>query len=91
MGLSLVAMVVAALGYLLPTVGALTQEVIDVLAIVIALRALTPGKQRTAKILASRRTADRGDESEHMRFARLLSRFGLLPTNSPLSLSISHL
>lgn len=47
MGLSLVAMVVAALGFLPPAVGALTQEVIDVLAIGIALLALLPGKVHT--------------------------------------------
>jgi heavy metal translocating P-type ATPase len=40
MGLSLVAMVAAALGLLPPAVGALVQEVIDVLAIGIALRAV---------------------------------------------------
>jgi heavy metal translocating P-type ATPase len=47
MGLSLVAMVVAAAGYLPPAVGAVTQEVIDVLAIAIALRAVLPGKVHT--------------------------------------------
>ncbi|MFN3867270.1 MAG: heavy metal translocating P-type ATPase [Demequina sp.] len=47
MGLSLIAMVVAALGYLPPTAGALLQEVIDVLAIAIALRALLPGRTHT--------------------------------------------
>jgi soluble P-type ATPase len=46
MGLSLVAMGVAAAGYLAPAVGALTQEVIDVLAIVIALRAVVPVRSR---------------------------------------------
>jgi len=44
MGLSLVAMVLAALGLLPPAVGAVVQEVIDVLAIGIALRAALPGK-----------------------------------------------
>jgi len=41
-GLSLVAMVVAALGHLPPTGGAILQEVIDVVVIVNALRALRP-------------------------------------------------
>lgn len=41
-GLSLAAMVVAALGYLPPVQGALLQEVIDVAAILNALRALRP-------------------------------------------------
>ena len=47
MGLSLVAMVAAASGYLPPAVGAVTQEAIDVLAIGIALLALLPGKVHT--------------------------------------------
>ncbi len=42
MGMSLVAMVFAALGFLPPAAGALLQEVIDVLAIGIALRAVLP-------------------------------------------------
>jgi heavy metal translocating P-type ATPase len=47
MGLSLVAMVVAAVGLLPPAVGAIVQEVIDVLAIAIALRAVRPGPAHT--------------------------------------------
>jgi heavy metal translocating P-type ATPase len=47
MGLSLIAMVVAALGYLPPAAGAAAQEFIDVLAIGIALRAVLPGKVHT--------------------------------------------
>ncbi len=47
MGLSLLAMVAAALGYLPPAIGALLQEVIDVLAIAAALRAVLPGKRHT--------------------------------------------
>ncbi len=43
MGLSLVAMGVAAVGLLPPAAGAITQEVIDVLAIAVALRAVLPG------------------------------------------------
>ncbi|WP_062296394.1 heavy metal translocating P-type ATPase [Demequina maris] len=46
MGLSLVAMIAAAMGYLAPTVGAALQEVIDLLAILIALRAVLPGRDR---------------------------------------------
>jgi heavy metal translocating P-type ATPase len=42
MGLSLVAMLAAAAGLLPPAAGALLQEVIDVLAIAVALRALLP-------------------------------------------------
>jgi heavy metal translocating P-type ATPase len=47
MGLSLVAMLAAAFGLLPPAIGAVTQEVIDVLAIGIALRAVLPGKAHT--------------------------------------------
>ncbi len=44
MGLSLVAMVAAAAGLLQPAAGAVLQEVIDILAIGIALRAVLPGR-----------------------------------------------
>ena len=47
MGLSLAAMVVAAFGLLPPAAGAIVQEVIDVLAIGIALRAVLPGAIHT--------------------------------------------
>ncbi len=47
MGLSLVAMVAAAFGLLPPAAGAVVQEVIDVLAIGIALRAVLPGAVHT--------------------------------------------
>ena len=47
MGLSLVAMVAAAVGLLPPAAGAVLQEVIDVLAIGIALRAVLPGAVHT--------------------------------------------
>ncbi|NYI41552.1 heavy metal translocating P-type ATPase [Demequina lutea] len=47
MGLSFVAMVAAAVGLLAPAIGAVTQEVIDVLAIGIALRAVLPGRVHT--------------------------------------------
>ena len=47
MGLSLVAMVAAAAGLLPPAAGAILQEVIDVLAIGIALRAVLPGAVHT--------------------------------------------
>ncbi|NLT55161.1 MAG: cadmium-translocating P-type ATPase [Actinomycetales bacterium] len=50
MGLSLVAMVVAALGHLPPTAGALLQEVIDVLAIGLALRAVLPGRRHRPRL-----------------------------------------
>lgn len=47
MGLSLAAMVAAAAGFLAPAAGAVLQEIIDVLAICIALRAVIPGKSHT--------------------------------------------
>ena len=47
MGLSLVAMLAAAVGLLRPAAGAVAKEVIDVLAIAIALRAVLPGKVHT--------------------------------------------
>jgi heavy metal translocating P-type ATPase len=50
MGLSLIAMVAAALGLLPPAAGALVQEVIDVLAIGIALRAVLPRRSRAAEM-----------------------------------------
>ena len=43
LGLSIAAMVIAALGYLPPVQGALTQEAIDIGVILNALRALRPG------------------------------------------------
>jgi heavy metal translocating P-type ATPase len=53
MGLSLIAMVVAAVGLLPPAAGAILQEVIDVLAIAIALRAVMPGRIHTISMPAS--------------------------------------
>lgn len=53
MGLSLIAMVVAALGYLPPAAGALLQELIDVLAILVALRAVLPGGEKSICIVGS--------------------------------------
>ena len=53
MGLSLIAMVVAAVGLLPPAAGAVLQEVIDVLAIGIALRAVLPGAVHTIAIPAT--------------------------------------
>jgi len=50
MGLSLLAMMVAALGFLPPAAGAVVQEVIDVLAIGIALRGVLPGKVHTVSM-----------------------------------------
>jgi heavy metal translocating P-type ATPase len=53
MGLSLVAMVIASLGLLPPAAGAVVQELIDVLAIGIALRGVLPGKVHTIAMAPS--------------------------------------
>ena len=53
MGLSLVAMAIAAVGLLPPAAGAILQEVIDVLAIAIALRAVLPGRIHTIAMPAA--------------------------------------
>lgn len=53
MGLSLAAMVFAAAGFLPPAAGAIVQEVIDVLAIGIALRAVLPGPAHTIAMPAA--------------------------------------
>ncbi|CAN5245583.1 heavy metal translocating P-type ATPase [soil metagenome] len=53
MGLSIIFMIVAAAGYLPPVAGAITQEAIDVLAVLNALRAAT-----TPKILTDYETGD---------------------------------
>ncbi len=50
MGMSLVAMVAAALGLLPPAVGAVLQEAIDVAAIAIALTALLPARGHTVRM-----------------------------------------
>jgi soluble P-type ATPase len=50
MGLSLLAMVAAAFGWLSPLAGALLQEAIDVAAILYALRALLPGDGAVARL-----------------------------------------
>jgi heavy metal translocating P-type ATPase len=47
MALSVVGMLVAAAGYLPPVAGAVTQEVIDVFAVLNALRAVVPPRRRT--------------------------------------------
>ena len=49
MGLSALAMGFAAVGYLPPIAGALTQEVIDVAVILNALRALSPGRKSSRR------------------------------------------
>ncbi len=65
MGLSLVAMAVAAIGYLPPAAGAVLQEGIDVLAIGIALRAVLPGPAHTIAFSAADVATGRRLKAEH--------------------------
>jgi heavy metal translocating P-type ATPase len=70
MGLSVLAMLVAAAGYLPPLAGAVLQEVIDVSVILNALRALTPSGWQTSQALPS----DQFDRigADHLRIAKVL-------------------
>jgi len=65
MGLSLVAMVVAALGYLPPAPGALLQEGIDVAVILNALRALRPGRAERTTLTQPTRDLLRRFAAQH--------------------------
>ena len=65
MGLSLVAMAAAAIGYLPPAAGAVLQEGIDVLAIGIALRAVLPGAAHTIALSATDVATGRRLKAEH--------------------------
>lgn len=65
MGLSGLAMVAAALGYLPPAVGALLQEVIDVLAMGWALRAMAAGRQPTLEVSAADSALIKRIEADH--------------------------
>ncbi|GAA4542081.1 heavy metal translocating P-type ATPase [Pseudonocardia xishanensis] len=87
MGLSLVAMVVAALGFLPAAPGALLQEAIDVTVILNALRALRPGRaERTILPEATRELLHRfAAEHDDLRdtLAVLRETAGLLVTPPP--------
>ena len=69
MGLSLLAMLAAALGWLLPVPAAIVQELIDVAVILNALRALKPAGIRSGKTM----TAAAGRELHHNHLALLRS------------------
>jgi heavy metal translocating P-type ATPase len=69
MGLSLLAMLAAALGWLLPVPAAIVQELIDVTVILNALRALKPAGIRSGKTM----TAAAGRELHHNHLALLRS------------------
>ena len=76
MGLSLVAMVAAAAGLLAPAVGAALQEVIDVLAIGVALRAVLPGRLHSVTLAAKDRETLAGLREEHDALGPLVERVG---------------
>lgn len=65
MGLSLIAMVAAAVGLLAPAPGAVLQEVIDVMAIGIALRAVLPGKAHSSSMTPADLATVRELKTEH--------------------------
>ncbi|NDL59663.1 heavy metal translocating P-type ATPase [Phytoactinopolyspora mesophila] len=67
MGLSVVAMTGAAAGLLVPLVGALVQEVIDVVAILNALRALGPDRRRGPRLDGDAAELVRRLDEEHRR------------------------
>jgi heavy metal translocating P-type ATPase len=69
MGLSMLAMLAAALGWLKPVPAALLQELIDVAVILNALRALKPGGLRNGRTM----TAEAGRELHHNHVALLRS------------------
>lgn len=65
MGLSLAAMVAAAAGLLPPAAGAVLQEVIDLLAIGLALRAVLPGPSHTVVMAPADVTVGQQLQAEH--------------------------
>lgn len=65
LGLSVAAMIVAALGYLPPVQGALTQEAIDIAVILNALRALRSGPRPELTPRARRRSGKSGDDHDN--------------------------
>jgi heavy metal translocating P-type ATPase len=71
MGMSGLAMVVAAAGYLTPLTGALLQEVIDVAAILFALTALSPGGGNAAAMAVQAETGLAERQAEHTSLRRL--------------------
>jgi hypothetical protein len=65
-GLSTLAMAVAALGFLPPVAGALTQEAIDVAVILNALRALTAGRTSSQRRMPASVGASLSADHQHM-------------------------
>lgn len=87
MGLSFVAMLAAAAGFLAPAPGAALQEVIDVLAIGVALRAVLPGTLHSVALADDDRAALMRLREEHDALGPLVERVGQvaddLSTRSP--------
>lgn len=73
MGLSLLAMLAAAMGHLPPLAGAILQEIIDVAVIINALRAIGAGREATAPPSLSAETLAQ-IECEHIVLVPLLAR-----------------
>lgn len=76
MGLSIVAMLVAAFGYLPPVAGALLQELIDVAVILNALRVLRLGTTKSRESMTS--TGFDKLKEEHARLLPVIDRLGRL-------------
>jgi heavy metal translocating P-type ATPase len=74
MGLSAVAMLAAAAGLLSPAAGAITQEVIDVLAIAIALTALRPPPQAVPQVSGESADIVRRHLADHRLVAQTVER-----------------
>lgn len=74
MGLSGLAMLVAAAGLLPPAAGALLQEGIDVAAIAVALQALLPGRGRAVRLGNADAELVRSLQSEHIGIQPLVER-----------------
>jgi heavy metal translocating P-type ATPase len=83
MGLSVVAMLVAAAGFLPPLIGALLQELIDVAVILNALRALRVHPLRASRHSLSADEAERL-RAEHQRLAPILDRLAVLAERLPI-------
>jgi heavy metal translocating P-type ATPase len=76
MGLSIAAMLVAALGYLPPVAGALLQELIDVVVIVNALRVLRLGAAKEGESISATDLVKL--KEEHARLLPIIDRLGRL-------------
>jgi soluble P-type ATPase len=83
MGLSALAMAAAAAGYLPPAAGAVLQEVIDVLAIGIALRAVLPARTHTVAMAQADIATAHRLHAQHLAVRPSWNRSARSPTRSP--------